>query len=259
VGFVKAESWVVETPPRVPAALLRILDHRWLRDSVALLLSFVVVAGLIVALISLGKVELPNRATIEHSITTFDIASVSAQPQGASSAASASVPPVPTPTVAAVAPPPLPEWSVTTLPPAPTPAPDRPQLAAATPASMPGQGMSANGNGSGAGYDPYAFASYQKPDPSRLAGAATVASLQPLPDALARLSAALSRRSAGSGQPVGVRAYVDASGRVVHAELLSTTAPELAQSLARIAPGFLLCAPDPTRAPNANLIVTLTV
>jgi hypothetical protein len=259
VGFVKTESWVVETPPRVPDALLRVLDHRWLRDSVALLFSFVVVAGLIVALISLGKVELPSRAAIEHSITTFDIASVSAQPQGASSAASASLPPVPTPTVAAVAPPPLPEWSVTTLPPAPVPAPDPPQLAAATPALTSGQGMSATGNGSGAGYDPYAFASYQKPDPTRLAGASATASLQPLPDALARLSAALLQRSAGSGQPVGVRAYVDPSGRVVRVELLSTTAPELAQSLARIAPGFLLCAPDPTRAPNANLIVTLTV
>jgi hypothetical protein len=250
VGFVRADSWIEERPSAVPDTVMRLLDHRWLRNGVALAVSLVIDAGLIMALVSLGRVELPSSHRVEQSITTFDIASVSAQAEGAASAPVA-------PTTAAPSsqsdstplPPQHVEWSMTTLPPAVL-APPAPAATVAAPA----QGLSASGTGSGAGYDPYAFASYQKPDPARL-GAAQA--LQPLPDAMARLIAALGASS--TGRQIGVRAYVDPAGRVIRAELLASAPADLARRLASIAPGFQLCAADAARPSNASLVVTLTI
>ena len=236
----------------MPETVLRLLDHRWLRNGVALGVSLVLDAGLIVALVSLGRVELAGSHQVEQSITTFDIASVSAQAEGAASAPVASVTAAPSSQSDAT---PLPpqhiEWSVTTLPPA---APTPPTPAPAATVAAPAQGLSASGTGSGAGYDPYAFASYQKPDPARLGSGKA---LQPLPDAMARLIAALGASS--TGRQIGVRAYVDPAGRVVRAELLASAPADLARRLASIAPGFQLCAADAARPSNASLVVTLTI
>jgi hypothetical protein len=237
--------------------LARILDQCWLRNGVALIISLLVDIGLIAALISLGKVELRHASEPGPSIATFDLASVSDQPQGASVATVATASVAPQSKLNATVSPLTPkEWSVTTLPPVPTPTPAPPQPQAAS--AVPAQGVGTNGSGSGAGYDPYAFASYRRPDPTRMAGGAT-ATPQPLPDALARLTAALAVAEAGGSQAIGVRAYIDAAGRIIRAELLSSTAPNFAQQLARIAPGFQLCAPDPARPSGASLVVTLTV
>jgi len=253
VGFVRAESWIEERPPAVPEALLRLLDHRWLRNGVALSVSLVVDAGLIAALISLGRVDLPDNHPVQQSITTFDIASLSAQAQGAASAPVAAIttaPPSPSPTTPP--PPQHPEWSMTTLPPAASVAPAAPAPEVAV--TVAARGLAVDGADSGAGYDPYAFASYQKPDPARLNAGQT---LQPLPDAVARLIAALGVSS--TGRQIGVRAYVDPMGRVVRAELLSRAPAPLAERLANVTPGFQLCGADAARPSNASLVVTLTI
>jgi hypothetical protein len=259
VGFVQIESWVEERASAVPDVLTRLLDQRWLRNGVALSVSLAVNTGLILALISLGKITPPSALQpAQASITTFDIASVTAQQEGASAAKVARA--VATPSSQAkptpVPPPPV-EWSVTTLPPLAPAKNETPQPQATAPA--PAQGLAVTGNGSGAGYDPYAFASYRKPDFTRLASAkAPPPALQPLPDAVARLTAALGSTSSGRSA-VNLRAYVDPDGRVVRVELVSTATPQLARRLAKIAPGFLLCAADPARSADASLMVTLTV
>jgi len=253
VGFVRAESWIEERPSTVPDAALRLLDHRWLRNGVVLSISLLLDAGLIMALVSLGRIELPGTHQVQQSIATFDLPSLSAQTQGAMSAPVAAITTAPPSQSPAMPPPPQhSEWSVTTLPPAAPAVPASPAPAVAV--AVPAQGLSASGAGSGAGYDPYAFASYQKPDPARLnAGQA----LQPLPDAVARLIAALGASS--TGRQIGVRAYVDSMGRVIRAELLSSAPAPLAHRLASIAPGFQLCSADAARPSNASLVVTLTI
>jgi hypothetical protein len=252
VGFVRTESWIEERPSAVSVALFRFLDHRWFRNSVALCISLLLDAGLIVALISLGRTEPPLASSNQQSIATFDIASVSAQSPGASAAAQALQPVTASSQTEANHAPTAPrEWSVTAMPIAP-PAPASDPTEVATSAA-PVQGMSVTGSGSGAGYDPYAFASYRRPDPSRMGAS----SLQPLPDAVARLIAALG--ATGGARQVAMRATVDPMGHVVQAELMSDAAPDVAARLARIAPGFPLCAADPRRPAATSLVVTLTV
>ena len=252
MGFVRAESWIEERPSAVPDAAFRLLDHRWLRNGVVLSLSLLLDAGLIIALVSLGRVELPGAHQVQQSITTFDLPSLSAQRQGVMSAPVAAITTAPPSQSPATPPAQHPEWSVTTLPPAAPAVPA--SLAPAVAVAAPAQGLSTSGVDSGAGYDPYAFASYQKPDPARLnAGQA----LQPLPDAVARLVAALGAPSAG--RQIGVRAYVDPMGRVIRAELLSSAPAPFAQRLASIAPGFQLCSADAARPSDASLVVTLTI
>jgi hypothetical protein len=256
VGFVQTESWIEERPSAVPDVVARLLDQRWLRNGVALSFSLVLDAGLILALISLGRIAPAALKQPDSSIATFDIASVTAQQEGATAATVAKT----TATTASKmdltpTPPPPNEWSMTTLPPASPPKTEAPQPQATAPA--PAQGFATTGGGSGAGYDPYAFASYHKPDPARM-GTGSAGALQPLPDAVARLIAAL-RTSGAGNRPIDVRAYVDPMGRVIRAELVTVASPQLARRLAEVAPGFLLCAADPARTPDASLVVTLEV
>jgi len=257
VTFLRVDSWAEERPPAVPDAVLRLLDHRWLRNGVALAVSLVLDAGLIMALVSLGQVELPGTHQVQQSIATFDIASLSAQTQGAASRTAAVTPATPPSSTPAASPPPHPEWSMTTLPPAPAPMETAvPAPAPARAAATPAQGLAASGTGSGAGYDPYAFASYRRPDPVRLNANQT---LQPLPEAVTHLSMALGLSSAAARRQIGVRIYVDPMGRIVRAEALSGAPVSLAERLASVAPGFQLCNADSTRPPETSLMVTLTI
>ncbi len=255
VAFEMVETWVEERRPVAPALLSRVLDQRWLRNGVAFSVSLAFDAGLIAALISLGKVERAHTSETNQPITTFDLPSVTAQSQGAIAAPTISVvatsPPSPSTTLA---PPQRPEWSITTLPPAAAPVTPAPERAAPAPVAS---GMAAVGTGSGAGYDPYAFASYQKPDPARLAAAGS-RPLQPLGDAVGRLTATLRGMNDG-GQQITLRAYVDPAGRIIRAELLSSAPQDFATRLADRVQGFQLCEADPTRPSGANLVVTLAV
>ncbi len=188
MGFVQTESWIEERPSAVPDAFALLLDQRWLRNGVALAFSLAIDAGLIVALISLGRIAPSNLQRPEASISTFDIPSVTAQQVGASVATVTKTAVTPSSKIETTpAPPPPIEWSVTTLPPAAPPRVEALQPQATAPA--PAQGFAASGSSSGAGYDPYAFASYHRPDPARMGMGS--GALQPLPDAVARLVAAL--------------------------------------------------------------------
>lgn len=253
VSFIKIEEWV-ERPTIIPIVERHVSDRRWLSKGLALAASAATVAGLMLALLALGTRRTPFAVHNEHGIMTFDISSSSPRPQDVRAPAAIAVPKHPIPP--ASAPPIIREWSITTLPPIPKIAPVQSEIARTVPLPISAQGPAAAGSGT-SGYDPYAFASYQKPDAARLARASSAPPLQPLPEAVARLSAAILRKTRGPGAAVSVRATVDASGHVVRAELLAPGTPDLTIRLARFAPGFALCAPDPMRGANAELIVTL--
>jgi hypothetical protein len=255
MSFVTTEQWPIE--PRgllLSIGLPRDFDDLWLRRFAAFGISIVIDGAIVAALFVSGSIPLPVIAHPDSAITVIDLPS----PTNLSNGASAKQPlqPAVTPVIKSpidttVAPPAPKEWSITTLPLAPSVSLRPPAPPASTKA---GTATGTAGVGQGAGYDPYAFASLQKPPPGQ---ATSGASLHVDATALARLEALLGERFHSDGQIITARISVDATGRVTSADIGPPVEPTMAAVMARSMTGFVLCAADPARGPSASGTISL--
>jgi hypothetical protein len=255
MSFVTTEQWPIEPRGLLSSVgLPRDFDDLWLRRFAALGISIVIDGAIVAALFVSSTIPLPVIAYPDSAITVIDLPSPTNLSNGASAKQPlqpAVAPVIKSPIDATVAPPAPKEWSVTTLPPSSTPSP---QPSTPPVSKTAGTATGTAGIGQGAGYDPYAFASLQKPPTGQAIGGT---SLPVDATALARLEALLGERFHSDGQIITARISVDATGRVTSADIGPPIDPTMAAVMARSMTGFVLCAADPARGPSANGTISL--